>query len=956
MASGGVSRREMVRRRRQAGFVGRARELALFRDNLARGVADDDYQFVFHVSGHAGVGKTALVRQWEKLAVEQGAVTTYVEDDVYGPVEAMAALARQLTALGRPLKDFDKRLAHYRRLGQELAAAPEQEDPHAEPGMASGVLARAGLAGLGLLPGGGAVAGVLDADEVARRAERLRAALGARIKGTEDAALLLDPVGELSAVFVRDLQELAGRVPWVVLFFDTYERTVPAIDGWLRELVLGGRHGELPINVIAVLAGQGRLDAGRWRDALDLVREVPLDIFTEEEVRALLARRGVSEEGAVRTVLRRSRGLPLLVPMAAEQAAGGAEAVEDPSDTAVDLFLAGVGDPGRRETLLACALPARLDEDVYRVVAGEGADDYDWLRTRSFVSEAAGRRRYHDVIRVPMLQLLRTRSPNRWRETHLRLAEAYRAWRVTLEESLPSSYRRWDHARWQELRIEESYHRLCAAPHEALPEALTDAAHAGAHGEEHQLRWARLVARAGADAEEPELAALGERLLTVEPDDWEGMLTVLLEAPHLDRVTRAEIRAERGEARLRAGDLPGAVDDLTGALTLHPEHPWAHASRGEAHWREDRYTLALADYTEATARLPQRASFHARRGDIHHALGRREEAVADYGRALDLRPDLGWAHAHRGRVRADQGQWDAALADFDHALAIDAEDPCALSSRARTLLRAGRFADALDAYDRTLAVRPDDPGELSGRALALLGLDRTAEVLPALDRAIESAPEDASLRGQRAVTLLVLGRVEEALADFDAALGAASDDASLLSQRAEARLIAGAHAAALADLERLVAAEPDRLWHLIRRAEARLVVEGPDAPVADDLARAVAGEERGAWACLVAGALHRASGRPAEADLLWERSLAVLTELTGEEGADEAAWGNLFLLHCARKDAEAADAAGAGLLAAAPLPLALLTCCAALDRLRRLLGLDPDWVAERTRPLRARLG
>ncbi|WP_226961922.1 MULTISPECIES: ATP-binding protein [Streptomyces] len=144
MAGERRSRREVIRRRRQAGFVGRRGELAAFRDNLARGVEHDDYQFVFHVSGNAGVGKTALVRQWEKLAVERGAATVTVADEVHGPIEAMEAMARRLRELDHPLKDFEKRLALYRRLYQEVAASAETADHHAPGGtsMASGVLAR----------------------------------------------------------------------------------------------------------------------------------------------------------------------------------------------------------------------------------------------------------------------------------------------------------------------------------------------------------------------------------------------------------------------------------------------------------------------------------------------------------------------------------------------------------------------------------------------------------------------------------------------------------------------------------------------------------------------------------------------------------------------------------------------------------------------------------------------
>ena len=57
-----MSRQEMIRRRRRTGFVGRHAELAAFRANFGRQPQDDACQFLFHVHGNAGVGKTSLLR------------------------------------------------------------------------------------------------------------------------------------------------------------------------------------------------------------------------------------------------------------------------------------------------------------------------------------------------------------------------------------------------------------------------------------------------------------------------------------------------------------------------------------------------------------------------------------------------------------------------------------------------------------------------------------------------------------------------------------------------------------------------------------------------------------------------------------------------------------------------------------------------------------------------------
>lgn len=75
--------------------MGRRSELNVFRGNLARKPGDPHYQFLFHVHGNAGVGKTWLVRQWEDAAAEAGAATAYLDDSVHSPLGAMETISAQ---------------------------------------------------------------------------------------------------------------------------------------------------------------------------------------------------------------------------------------------------------------------------------------------------------------------------------------------------------------------------------------------------------------------------------------------------------------------------------------------------------------------------------------------------------------------------------------------------------------------------------------------------------------------------------------------------------------------------------------------------------------------------------------------------------------------------------------------------------------------------------------------
>nr|WP_073919948.1 ATP-binding protein [Streptomyces sp. CB00455] len=299
MAGRGPSRQELIRRRRSVGFVGRQGEVGAFREAL-RQSPEEAAQFLFHVRGPAGVGKSTLVRQLETIAREAGAVTAYVDESVADVVETMEVISAQFAQQDVALKGFDKLLATYRQRRHEadagLAAAAAASDPavgtapSASPSPSSVIASQVGLVGLGMIPGVGAFTAAVNPNQVAAGAERVKALLSTRLRSHGDVELVLSPLDALTPVFLAELTEVARRHPWIALFFDTYERTGPMLDAWLRGVLGTERYGELPANVLVTLAGQSRLAARTWEDWHDLVTDWPLDVFTESEARRLSCR------------------------------------------------------------------------------------------------------------------------------------------------------------------------------------------------------------------------------------------------------------------------------------------------------------------------------------------------------------------------------------------------------------------------------------------------------------------------------------------------------------------------------------------------------------------------------------------------------------------------------------------------------------------------------------------
>ncbi|MEU6879405.1 tetratricopeptide repeat protein [Streptomyces sp. NPDC046712] len=867
------SMQALLQRRKRAGFVGRRSELALFRENFDLPVEDDRHRFVFHVRGNAGVGKTTLVGELKDVAAGRGAVTAYVDEGLNSVPEVMAEIAACFARQGHPLKTLDRQLAAYRQRRHEAevasTASAEGEEAlgAAAPSASSTALAQAGLIGAGMIPVVGAFAGAVDPSRLAHGTDRLRAVLSARFRNQDDVQLVLDPVRALTPVMVADLERVAAEAPWLALFFDTYERTAPYLDAWLRDLITTERYGALPATTVFVVAGRDRLEPAYWADYADFVQDMPLDPFTEAEARQLLTAKGVVDEGVVQDVLRLSGGLPVLVSTLAEHPGE----VGTPSATAVDRFLRWEPDAARRATALACALPRRLNEDVFTAASQEDPALLDWLRTLPFVADRDGHVQYHDVVRGPMLHLRRTRSPRRWTEDHERLAAAFATRAEAAGEGLPED-ERWEHENWRAARLEESYHRLCAAPQTALPAMLRDGVDACDQGAATARRWARVLADAGEDADaevlrrwgqdavaaleherEPLVTLLG-LLLSRAGFGVEGQVTALVVRGKCRRVAEEyaaatadyeralgldpdRARAHYGLALVRAeqGDLNEALEGLNRAHRLAPDGRRILVTRGDLYRRLDRYAEAVGDCDRALELGPEAADVLATRGHATFLLGDARGALADLDRAVEITPDYWWALLRRSDVRLALGDEAGALADLDTAEEVAPQLAWLPANRGYLHWKRGRHEEALAEFDRALRLEPGYAWALGSRALVLTDLGRLDDALESLERALAARPDYGWALLQKAMLHARLGDLDAQSAALDRAVETSDVYfvARALTERAELHGRARRHEQARADADRALELRPDD-WHaLTTRAQAHRALKRPERALAD---------------------------------------------------------------------------------------------------------------------------
>jgi hypothetical protein len=577
------SLQQRIRERQLSGFVGRQGQVIQYRENLGLPVDDERRRFLFNIHGDAGVGKTFLTRQLRQVAVDEKALTAYVDETAEDIAAVMTAIAEEFAHGGVRLTEFEKRAAEYRQRRHEL-----ESDPQAPDGVAVFLTRTAvsiGLAAVRDVPIAGSLVAPVDPAVAADLANRAREYLARKFRDHGDVRLLLSPADELTPLLIDGMNRVvagtnrasAGRT--VALFFDTYERTGALLDKWLLNLY-DGRYGELPETLVTTISGQKPLNANLWGEYLSVIADIPLEPFSEAEARQFLASKHIGDEATVQVILNLSGCLPLWLATLADARQHASAEIGDPTGDAVERFLKWETDPARREIAIAAALPRTLNQDVLAVItpAEETAGLFSWLRGLPFVSQRGESWAYHDVVRAAMLRLRRAEAPVKWRSEHSLLASSNAAWADQFAEAGVT----WSSPDWVDYTREQIYHLLCSDPYGNLPAALASAVLAAEHGVDRARQWADLITDAGRDTSSGHLTDWGDRLAQgIQSGDLSAYLSCLINDAHLDPSTLVIALEQRGETYRILRRYAEALEDLNQVIEADPSRAGAIGSRGE---------------------------------------------------------------------------------------------------------------------------------------------------------------------------------------------------------------------------------------------------------------------------------------------------------------------------------------------------------------------------------------
>jgi tetratricopeptide (TPR) repeat protein len=130
---------------------------------------------------------------------------------------------------------------------------------------------------------------------------------------------------------------------------------------------------------------------------------------------------------------------------------------------------------------------------------------------------------------------------------------------------------------------------------------------------------------------------------------------------------------ERGVVFYESGSYLAAADAFTEDIRLHPRDSAAWNDRAVARVRLGDLDGAVRDYNRAVELSPGDAELYFNRGNALVAQGQYREAIADYDRATSINPVYARAAFNRGTARALAGDADGARRDWQSAIALESD-------------------------------------------------------------------------------------------------------------------------------------------------------------------------------------------------------------------------------------------------------------------------------------------
>lgn len=754
--------------------LARTELVSAYGENLLRAPGTEGFRAIYNVVGIAGTGKSFMLDRFEDEANDRKLPCGRTDHDQLDVVSIMRRLANGLSCSAL-FRDYLKADEQYREHVDQIT-----RDSDTPPSVAESIGRAAGhgavVLGPQVFPPLALPLAFVNEDTVVNASGEVASFLSGKLKkNSDEIRLITEPLQTLTPLFAAGLRQVVEKRGACTLLFDTFERTQPYVEPWLRKLV-SSEYGRVPASVIVAIAGQISLTRTEWSVDDKYVEHIHLDVFTRDEALAFLQHRGITDPHVTSVILRLSGCLPVLLATLAAESPSRAEDVGDVTGTAMEVFLKWVADPARRAVAVAGAFPRSLNEDTLGVALknADARTEFVWLRSLPFVQEKTDGWTYHEVARTQLLRHEHKESPSRWHDRHSALYEHFERERAALVARQSKELDQTSEIR--RLQNEVVYHDCCA-DRDATSRLLRVVGKLidGQRSIAGDIASAGL--QAGEDSGNDSLERIGRVLVDASSKDDPVKAVSALDFLIASAAAEANPDLRAGWLHIRGYELAAmkkfsaALKDFDAALNDYPIKTHMHVDRA-------RCLFALGDFPGGSAALDQAIEVCDSEADMANALSRRAsvrladdrilDALQDVERALKFSPKKGHLLLFRGEVKSRLGERSGAIGDFQHAMESDpALRHEALQQMGAQLLELGKGHDAERALIESLEEHPNCQHCWS--VLVGLAVDGVASKTPADLRKLplELSSSGVSMRatefGLRGLNDLALADVEEAL-------------------------------------------------------------------------------------------------------------------------------------------------------------------------------------------------
>jgi tetratricopeptide (TPR) repeat protein len=779
-------------------FIGRTGELLFFKQNIL--MPEEPPHNIVSIWGQGGVGKSTLlarlIDEAHSAEFKDYCLTAIVDERQTTPTSLMEQFAEQLHIAGK----FEKALRQYKEALRKLQGEPDTpQDTFSQraPDFAGAATEVIPFVGPLAREGVKVVAGhLLDTYHT--------------VQAGKDKERLENSIEDLTRAFVLELNQLTDtrvslraqrvkRQRRVILFFDTFEQLSLEAAPWLLDHFL---QADISNQVILVVAGRDPIerstpvDPKRWLPYLDdgTIYSISLDSFTEEETRAYLAQRGITDPTRIDTTWQLSRGLPLYLSLLTSNPQGNV----DPTKDVVDNFLRWIPQQEqikRRLVLDTALLSKPFNQDDLEAFAylpeHERNSIYDWLIGLPFVRSSSedGRYNYHELAQELFSRHLYQRSRNVYYATRRVLADHYqRLLSKIQEEGNEQLYRS---SEWLELALAPVYQWFFlpdeASHVKATEQLLSTYRHTNKEQDQEIVRVLRKLSEEQTTKQaNPAAIRLVKQLLRFIETDQDSQETLVAASSLLQELIQkslfpqallALIFSKRGNAYGSFKNYQQAFADFERALELDPDYAFAYRSRGWAYyWLKD-YQLAFADFNRALELDPIDPYGYHSRGWAYDALKNYRQAIADFDRAVELDPNFSWSYCGRGWVYDDLKEYQQAIVDFNYALELEPNYTYAYIGRGWAYYWLKDYQLAFADFNRALELDPNYIRAYHARGWACGHLKNYQQAIADFDHALELDPNYFRAYCGRGWVYHQLKDYQQAIVDFDHALELVPNDA-----------------------------------------------------------------------------------------------------------------------------------------------------------------------------------